>query len=116
MGLNDVPLEQKPLDDDTLEISRKQFEEFKQLQVRERWDWPAVFGANCHGDIWPWIAYGYTPEEKRENVRGISPIVDVIAAQLLWTRPAGGRFFISENGAFYKPQDRAIQFVWFRWV
>ena len=116
MGLDDIPFHPKPLDDDTLEISQKEFEEFRQLQLRKRWDWPAAFSANCNGDVWPWVTHGYTREDERENVRGISPVVDVIADQLLWTRYEGGRFFIDEDGAFYKPQDQDIQFVWFRWV
>ncbi len=61
----------KPLADDTMEISPEEFEELKRTQLRNRWDWPAVFSTNCNREIWPFVTYGPTDEEEREQVRGL---------------------------------------------
>ena len=96
-------------------ITRDEFDEFRRLQIRYRWDWPAVFSTNYYSEIWPWVTYGYTPGANREPVRGLSPIVDAVADEYLRVRPEGGRFFINERGAFYKDADGvSVQFASFR--
>src|SRR5713226_617633 len=100
---------------ETVIISRDEFEEFKRLQIRYRWDWPAVFSANCHGEIWPFVSYGYTPGEYREEVRGLCRTIDAVADDYLEMRREGGRFFINETGAFYKDQSgEAVPFAAFQ--
>ena len=100
--------------ENTVRITHSEFEEFRRLQVRYRWDWPAVFSTNSR-EIWPWVVYGRTREELRLNVRGLSIIVDRVTSEYLERRPEGGRFFIDEIGAYYKEAGRAVQFVWFWW-
>src|SRR5690242_6064342 len=82
---------------DRIEIKRDDLEEFKRLQVRRRWDWPAVFSTNCHGEIWPFVQYGYTPGQNREDVRGLSRLLDSVADEYLRLREGGGRFFIDDR-------------------
>ena len=89
----------------TIEITRKQFDEFKQLQVRKRWDWPATFSANPAGQIWPYVTNGPTPDEKRDYVQGVSTLLDQVAAIYTAHREEGGRFFIGWKGAFYRSED-----------
>lgn len=98
----------------TLRIHRRAFEVFKELVVRNHWMWPGpVFTVNPGGRIWPFACNGYTPESERDYVEGMSPLVDLVAEELLRIRLGGGRFFIDERGAFYRPGSEHIQFVRF---
>jgi hypothetical protein len=93
-----------------------EFEYLKALQVKRRWDWPAIFSTNCHGEIWCPPGYGYTHKQNREDVRGLSGVIDQVADTLLSLRAAGGRFFINDSGASYKDErtGRTEEFVSFR--
>jgi hypothetical protein len=88
-----------------LEVTREQFDEFKKLQVKRRWDWPATFSTNSRGSIWPYVTNGRTPEYDRTDVRGVSPLLDEIADRYTALREEGGRFFIGWNGAFWRSGD-----------
>jgi hypothetical protein len=100
---------------DTLSLTRHEFAELVSLQKRRRWDWPAVFSANEHGDIWPFVRYGYTYKRERSQIRGASKIIDTVAEEYIKTKSAGGRFFIGDNGAFYKDEgSHVIRFVTFK--
>jgi len=99
----------------TLIMSRDEFEEFRRLQIKLRWDWPAVFSANSSGEIWPFVCYGHTAGEHREGIRGFSRIVDNVADEYLIIRNDGGRFFINNKGAFYKDiGGKEVQFLVFQ--
>jgi hypothetical protein len=98
-------------------ITQEEFNEFRRLQRVHRWDWPAVFSTNCHGKIWPFVTRGWTPFADRDDVRGVSSIVDAVANAYLSVRSEGGRFFIDERGAFHKTEDLGapeVQFVQFQ--
>ena len=97
-------------------LTRADFNDFRSLVVRERWDWPAVFSINPAGQIWPWVRNGWTPPEDRHYIGGLSPIIDAIGEILLFRRSLGGRFFINEEGAWIKPENRAMQFVAFEFI
>jgi hypothetical protein len=71
-----------------------------------RWDWPAVFSANCHGESWAFSTYGYTNSQSRRYVMGDSPIIDGIVSDYLKIRSEGGRIFVDERGAFWKDEDK----------
>jgi hypothetical protein len=88
-----------------LSITRAEFDYLKALQRRKRWDWPAVFSTNPRGDIWPFATRGYTPTVEREEVRGLSRVIDQVADLLLKVRGDGGRFFIDDFGACYKSDE-----------
>ncbi len=97
---------------ETLQITRYEFEEFRRLQEKHRWDWPAVFSANAQGEIWPFVSFGHTPGQSRDDVRGLSLVVDRVAEEYLKTRDLGGRFFINAEGAFFKDAtSQVIKFM-----
>jgi len=97
-----------------LSITKEELEELKRIQIEHHWKWPAAFGTNRTGDIWPCEMGGYTPPEQREHVRGISKIIDAVATEYLNIRSSGGRFFISDTGASYSPQsNEQIPFLTF---
>ena len=88
-----------------IEITREQFDEFKRLQVKKRWDWPATFSTNSHGSIWPYVTNGKTQLEDRTDVRGESRLLDEIADRYTAIREDGGRFFIGWDGAFWRSEN-----------
>ena len=101
----------------TLPVTDDEFAQLKQLQIRFRWDWPAVFSTNLRRDLWPWVTYGYTDWSDRQQLRGLSKILDVVADVCLAERidDGGGRFFVNDDGAFYKKEDgELVQFVTFQ--
>ena len=99
---------------ETLIVSRNEFTEFKLLQIRNRWDWPATFSANEKGSIWPFVSRGWTRVENRKELRGCE-IIEKVRDHYLAERESGGRFFINENGAFYKDTERQVrQFIRFQ--
>lgn len=86
-------------------VHRSEIEDFKRLQVQQRWDWPATFSVSPTGTIWPFCGYGHTPRIVRSDVRTFSPLLDEIADLFLENREGGGvggRFFIDGQGVFYK--------------
>jgi hypothetical protein len=87
---------------DCVLVGQADWDFLRALQIKLPWEWPAVFSANSRGDIWPFVTYGLTPEWLREDVRGLSPVVDEIADSFLSYQRIGGRFFIDENGAYVK--------------
>jgi hypothetical protein len=86
---------------ETLTFTRSEFDYLKELQIKRRWDWPATFSTNCHGEIWLFWSYGYTRSEDREQIRGLSSVIDQVADIYLRIRSEGGRFFVSDEGALY---------------
>ena len=82
----------------SITIAPSEFELFRELVLREHWRWPGpVFSVNPSGRIWPCVRNGYTPEAEREYIEGLSPVIDLVAEELLHFRCLGGRFFISED-------------------
>ena len=100
-----------------LAVTRKQFDQLKALQVKKRWDWPATFSTNAKGEIWPYVSHGWTHPQDREEVSGLSKIVDEVARLYLRLRADGGRFFIDDFGAWHKSEqgnDVPNPFVYFQ--
>ena len=93
----------------------EEFQAIKELQVKYRADWPAIFGANRSGKIWMFRNWGNTPKNRRIYVQGKNKTIDAIAAEYLRIRPDLGRFFVSNEGAFCTPQfDVSRHFVVFQ--
>jgi hypothetical protein len=85
-----------------LTFTRKEWEWLKALQVKKRWDWPAVFSTNEKREIFAYPARrGWTKEHEREQVRGLSTMLDAIGDTYLKQRSEGGRFFIDDQLACY---------------
>jgi hypothetical protein len=97
-----------------VQMSQAEFAELKELQRKRRWDWPAWFSSNREGEIWACVGRGWSRREERIDVRGISPVLDKIAKNYQYFRSERGRFFINNEGAFYKDEvGDEIQFVEF---
>jgi hypothetical protein len=79
----------------TLRVNQKQFAQVLQLIKKHRADWPAVFSTNPKQEVWLFTTYGWTRPEHRRR------------------RRLGGRFFISDNGAFLKRDKEDEKFVAF---
>jgi hypothetical protein len=101
-----------------IRITRADFDELLNLQRKHRWDWPAWFSANRHGNIWACTTRGYTPFDKRKELRGRSCVLDKVATKYLMARSELGRFFINEEGAFrYNDESGEKEpFVVFDWI
>ena len=97
----------------TYELSPRHFQQLKDMQVRLRMDWPAVFSCNANRETWAFTTLGYTPHPERIRVEGQSDVLDDIVEMVLDERPVGGRFFINETGVFAKPDGDPVQLVQF---
>jgi hypothetical protein len=93
------------IDRPTLTFTRKEYDWLRSLQRKKRWDWPAVFSTNARGDIWPYVTRGWTPGHEREEVRGLSTVIDQVANIYLTVRSDGGRFFIDDDFGCYKGEN-----------
>ena len=88
-----------------IKITQSGFEDFRDVQIRPRFDWPATFSCNEDADVWPFITLGYTDHSSRMLIeRGDIPHLDEIVDAVLDFRPLGGRFFISDDGVFIRPE------------
>lgn len=100
----------------TIKLTYEEFQNFRDIQIRLRWDWPATFSTNGR-EIWPFVTYGYTDLEDREDVKGQIPVLDEIAEECMAIKPLGGRFFINDEGAFFKTDDNTlIKFIRFQLI
>ncbi len=100
-----------------IDITGEQYEELTSLNLWDRRDWDAVFSTNQWGHIWSFSTYGPTPVENRVQIRGHLGLLDGIADGRRKVKRAGGRFFISRSGAYWKDRScREFQFVSFRFV
>ena len=63
-------------------------------------DWSATFSCNTHGETWPFVTHGYTPEHTRLNLQGQSRLLDQIVSCVLKEEPLGGRFRIDSQGVY----------------
>ncbi len=98
-------------------LTQEEYNQLRQMQVHFRWDWPATFSANEHGNVWPFKTFGYTHELERIQLRGASGLLDYLADEYLDIRPGGGRFFIGDEGAYYQElHSSQVQFAMFRFV
>jgi hypothetical protein len=98
----------------TIRMTSTEYKDLRELQARERWDWPAWFGVNSSGEMWPGTTFGRTPDSHRVEVSGLSEILDRVKDAYLGIREQGGRLFISERGGFHKADGNEVQFVEFK--
>jgi hypothetical protein len=85
-------------------LKRSKLEDVKRLQFKNHKKWPAAFSTNPRCQIWPYTHCGKTPRNERIFVQGELRTIDDIAQIYSSERPEGGRFFVSDAGAFYSPQ------------
>ena len=81
-------------------ISRRDFDDFKSLQLKPRSRWWAVFSVNPQEQVWPFVCYGHTPEKDRSYVPlERYPLLKATAGFIIEkTDHDGGRFFIDDIG------------------
>ena len=84
----------------TVKLTREVFEEFRDLQIRPRADWPATFSCNPRREVWPFQGYGYTEPKDRVHLESKFDLLDHIVEAVLEERPEGGRFFIDDDGVY----------------
>ena len=94
-----------------IRINRAEFDKFRELQnpKKKRNDCHAAFSTNTSEDTWRFETLGLTPDQLRVEVRNQSPKLDQILGifiELPDKRPAGGRFFIDDDGAYWKDQKK----------
>ena len=94
-------------------LSVDEFDEFRDVQIRPRADWPATFSCSPRGEVWPFKSWGYTYGTGRLHLEGIFPLLDHIVEIVLRERKGGGRFLIDDDGVFVKPWLDYIQLVSF---
>ena len=85
-----------------------EFEEFRDVQIRPRADWPATFSCNQYEEVWPFLTYGWHAEEQRLHLAGAIPLLDEIVADLLSARPEGGRFHITDEGVYWADSEEQV--------
>ena len=82
-------------------LAFNEFEQFRDVQVKRRWDWPATFSCNPSGEVWPTPGYGLSKyEDKIYLSRRGYPTLHRIVGAFLSVRPEGGRFHIKDEGVF----------------
>ena len=84
----------------TFSVSKKEFQNFRDVQIRPHAHWPAVFSCNLHGDVWPFSTYGFTHDADRVYLSGKFKLLGQIVKEVLIERPEGGRFFVNDAGVF----------------
>jgi hypothetical protein len=103
-----------------IRISKKEYESFLELEIKRRSEWWAVFSVNRREQIWPFVCYGVTPEEKRQYVSLEEyPRLHELGGNFISSvDEEGGRFFIDERGVFFikgeKEEVEPEQFIEWR--
>jgi hypothetical protein len=102
------------LEAEIVTITAYDLAELERLRVKSRQDWPLVFSANCRGNVWAYFTRGYSPEEQREELRGVSQILDRVVKKYRRIRRGLGRFFIDQRGVLDKVKEKThVQFILF---
>ena len=84
-----------------INLTFREFEQFRDVQVKPRWDWPVTFSCNNYNEVWATPGFGFTQGEDRSYLpRSRYPTLHKIVAAYLSVRPEGGRFHISDEGVF----------------
>ena len=81
-------------------LTRKEYNQFRAVQVKYRWDWPATFSCNQYHEVWPTSGFGFTRKKDRRYLsRREYPTLHKIVDAYLAARPEGGRFHVNAVGA-----------------
>ena len=104
-------------------ITPKEYKEFRDLQDDEkrRPEWWAIFSVNPQEQVWPFVTFKRTPEDKREYVQLENyPLLRQVAQFFVSQFEEAGRFFISQEGVFGKKGEfhdsKTIPEQFIRWV
>lgn len=107
MSLPELPL--------SFETARVELGDLKSMVVKRRLDWPAWFSTNPSGQVWPGVTFSYHARDQRIQLRGENALLDDLADLLVSLRPEGGRFFVNDEGASFRPEHGSVvEFAAFR--
>ncbi|MGD1108661.1 MAG: hypothetical protein ABR865_16610 [Terracidiphilus sp.] len=92
-------------------LTKAEFDKFRELQnpKKKRNDCHAAFSTNPSEDTWRFETFGLTPEQLRVEVRNQSPRLDQVFGifiELPDKLPKGGRFFVDDQGAYWKDAEK----------
>ena len=90
----------------TFPLTRREFEKFRDAQIKSHAHWPAVFSCNANEDVWPFVTYGFTYESERRYLNGKFNLLTRVVREVLQDRPEGGMFFIDDIGVFHGSDGR----------
>ena len=88
-----------------IDVTLDEFEKFKVEAENNAWGWPAALSTNQRREIWPPTGRGYTPLDDRKPLHGPFPFLAQVVDVYLQERPEGGRFFVGDQLAYYKPEE-----------
>lgn len=87
----------------TYRMNRKEFADFRDVQIKPKAGWPASFSCNAKGEVWPRSRSGFHQQEDRIQMKGHIPMLDNVVDDVLEASsvlPKGGRFDLNDAGAF----------------
>ena len=105
----------------TIRTNTDDLKELRELQGKQRDDCIAAFTIHPSGKIWPFVSQGNTPPDFRAlDARGHRDALDPVAKAFMClpNKQFGGRAFIDEKGAFYRPGNGRpdVRFVEFEFA
>ena len=80
-----------------LRIDRSDFLDFRDVQEIPRYSWPATFGCNRQGEVWPYAGPGHSSPSQRIYMEGLFPHLDTIVRLVLKIDSVGKRFTITDD-------------------
>ena len=86
-----------------LTLSKSEFQELREMQVKYRMGWPGVFSSDQNGNVFPCPTLGWSRKKQRSYIRDCRTL-DAIVIEYLKVRVEGGRFFVNQKGAYYAPE------------
>lgn len=92
----------------TRRVSRRDLEFLRSTFRSRKWGWPATLSCNRKQEVWPCTGYGYTLAEEREHLEGFRAILDDVVDDVLNEEPRGGRFHLSDDGAFLASDKKQV--------
>ena len=97
-----------------LPVTSEELEELREVQIRPKWGWPAVFSCNESRRVWPRTTASRTPDAEREYLEGCFPLLDEIVKSVVRETaargryPLGGRFRVDDEGVELADGDERI--------
>lgn len=87
-----------------LPVTLDELEELREVQIRPKWGWPAIFSCNVDREVWPRTTASRTPDEEKEFLEGCFPLLDQVVELVIKETaargkyPLGGRFRVDDKG------------------
>jgi hypothetical protein len=88
-----------------IDVNGEELERFKAWAQNNRWGWPAKLSTNDWCETWEPPGWGYTATDDRRLLPGRFAFIDRVVEEYLKQRPGGGRFFLDDEIAYYKPEE-----------